>query len=112
MSADGISTVSVIGAGAFGTALALAARRAGRQVVLWARRPELAAEREQRREKAVYLPGVVLDPEIRVAAEPAEAAKGEALLMAVPAQHMRAANLAENETAGLVNEKIKQVIDQ
>ena len=91
MAADGITTISIVGAGAFGTALALAARRAERQVVLWARRPELAAELEQQRENAVYLPGVVLDQEVRVTADPAEAARGEVLLMAVPAQHMRAA---------------------
>ena len=40
--------IGVIGAGAWGTALALAARRAGREVVLWARDPELAAEIETR----------------------------------------------------------------
>ncbi len=42
--------ISVIGAGAWGTALALAARRAGRDVVLWARDQELAAENGTRHE--------------------------------------------------------------
>jgi glycerol-3-phosphate dehydrogenase (NAD(P)+) len=90
MTAGGITTVSVIGAGAFGTALALAARRAGRKVILWARRPEIAAELEDQRENRIYLPGVALDPEIDVTSQPAEAAQGDAILMVVPAQHMRA----------------------
>jgi glycerol-3-phosphate dehydrogenase (NAD(P)+) len=90
MAENTIASVSIIGAGAFGTALALVAYRAGRRALLWARRPELAAELADRRENKIYLPGVVLDPEIRVTADPAEAAESDALLMVVPAQRMRA----------------------
>ncbi len=61
--------IGVIGAGAWGTALALAARRAGREVVLWARDPELAREIDATHENPRYLPGVALDPEIRATAE-------------------------------------------
>ncbi len=81
--------IGVIGAGAWGTALALAARRAGRAVVLWARDPELAAEIETRRENPRYLPGVALDPEIRATAELAVAAACDALLLVTPAQALR-----------------------
>ena len=50
--------IGVIGAGAWGTALALAARRAGREVVLWARDSALAKEIETRHENPRYLPGI------------------------------------------------------
>jgi glycerol-3-phosphate dehydrogenase (NAD(P)+) len=81
--------IGVIGAGAWGTALALAARRAGREVVLWARDPELAAEIEATHENPRYLPGVPLDPEIRATADLAEAAACDALLLVPPAQALR-----------------------
>ncbi len=81
--------IGVIGAGAWGTALALAARRAGREVVLWARDPGLAAEIETRHENPRYLPDIPLDPKIRATAELAEAAACDALLLVTPAQALR-----------------------
>ncbi len=84
-----MNRIGVIGAGAWGTALALAARRAGREVVLWARDPELAAEIETRRENPRYLPGVPLDTEIRATADLAEAAACDAILLVPPAQALR-----------------------
>ncbi len=81
--------IGVIGAGAWGTALALAGRRAGREVVLWARDPELAAEIGAAQENPRYLPGVRLDPEIRATADLAEAAESDALLLVTPAQALR-----------------------
>ena len=84
-----MESIGIIGAGAWGTALALAARRAGREVVLWARDPELAAEIETRRENPRYLPGVPLDPEIRATADLAEAAACDAILLVSPAQALR-----------------------
>ncbi len=81
--------IGVIGAGAWGTALAMAARRAGREVVLWARDPGLAKEIEARHENPRYLPDIPLDPEIRTTAELAEAAACDALLLVTPAQALR-----------------------
>ena len=81
--------IGVIGAGAWGTALAVAARRATRDVVLWARRPELAARLTTLHENADYLPGVALDPAIQASGNLEAAARCEALLLVVPAQHMR-----------------------
>ncbi|MHA1153996.1 MAG: 2-dehydropantoate 2-reductase N-terminal domain-containing protein, partial [Alphaproteobacteria bacterium] len=81
--------IGIIGAGAWGTALALAARRAGREVVLWARDPDLAVEIAARHENPRYLPGVALDPEIRATASLAEAAACDALLLVTPAQTLR-----------------------
>ena len=62
--------IGVIGAGAWGTALAVAAQRAGRAVVLWARRPEQAATIAATRENARYLPGVALDLSLIHISEP------------------------------------------
>ena len=81
--------IGIIGAGAWGTALALAARRAGREVVLWARDPDLAREIETRHQNPRYLPDIPLDEEIRATAELAEAAACDALLLVTPAQALR-----------------------
>jgi glycerol-3-phosphate dehydrogenase (NAD(P)+) len=81
--------IAVIGAGAWGTALALTCARAGRKVTLW--EPEatnathLAAERE-----SPFLPGVRLDEGIAIASGLVEAAVTEAILLVVPAQAVRA----------------------
>lgn len=83
--------IGVIGAGSWGTALALAAANAGRTVSLWARQPAIAAQMRAARENTAYLPGVPLPDAIVPTAELAEAATAEAVVMAVPAQHLRAA---------------------
>ncbi len=82
--------IAVIGAGAWGTALAQVAAHAG-EVTLWAREPEVAAEIEDAHENAQFLPGIALDPKIRATSDLAEAASGaEAVLLVVPAQFLRA----------------------
>jgi glycerol-3-phosphate dehydrogenase (NAD(P)+) len=81
--------IAVVGAGAWGTALALAAQRAGRAVTLWMRRPQQAEEIARSRLNDRYLPGAALDPAIRVTADPATLAETEAVLLAVPAQALR-----------------------
>ena len=86
-----IERVAVIGAGAWGTALATVARRAGRAVALWAHEADVAAAIAAERENAIYLPGVAIDPAISVTNELTRAVGGaEAILLAVPAQHLRA----------------------
>lgn len=82
--------IGILGAGAWGTALAVAAHRAGRQVTLWARRADLAAEAAATRENRAYLPGIVLDPAIAITAQLPAAAQSDAVLLALPAQHLRA----------------------
>ena len=83
-------SVAVIGAGAWGTALATVAARAGRNVTLWARNAEHAARIASTRINP-RLPGVRLAPEIVVTSELALAARAEMLLIATPAQHLRGA---------------------
>lgn len=78
-------TLAILGGGAWGTALALAAERAGTDVLLWARNPgELLSNRASPR-----LPGITLSEAIHVTGDLAEAAAAELLLMVVPAQETR-----------------------
>jgi glycerol-3-phosphate dehydrogenase (NAD(P)+) len=85
-----LQSVAVIGAGAWGTALATVAARAGRSVTLWARNAEHAARIASSRDNP-RLPGVRLAPEIVVTGELALAARADMLLIATPAQHLRGA---------------------
>jgi glycerol-3-phosphate dehydrogenase (NAD(P)+) len=80
--------IAVIGAGAWGTALALTCARAGREVSLWEHDAANAAQLAQKRE-SLYLPGVRLDDGIAVARDLADAARADTLLLVVPAQHVR-----------------------
>ena len=82
--------IGIVGAGAWGTALACVARRAGRDVAIWAREPEVAAEINAVHENPIYLPGVTLDPVIRATDNLSEIAGSDALFLATPAQHLRA----------------------
>jgi len=83
-----IGTISVLGGGAWGTALALAAARAGRDVTLWEHEPGNAEHLATRRESR-YLPGVKLDDSIKLTRDIAQAARGDAILLVVPAQAVR-----------------------
>ncbi len=82
--------IGIVGAGAWGMALAVVARRAGRDVRLWAREPEVVADIEARRENARFLPGITLDPAIAVSGDLARAADADAVLLVIPAQFLRA----------------------
>ena len=82
--------VAVLGAGAWGTALANAAARPGRAVTLWSRDPALAAEMRDRRENRRSLPGVRLADAVEPLSDPAAAAGADLVLAVVPAQHLRA----------------------
>ena len=82
--------IAVIGAGAWGTALALACARAGRSVTLFEHDAANAAALRQKRE-SLFLPGVRIDERIAFARDLAEAAAAEALLLVVPAQVVRSA---------------------
>lgn len=82
---------AVVGAGAWGTALALVATRAGRQAILWAREREVVDSIIQKRENAAFLPGIVLEPRFAVTEEIRAAIEEvEAVILAVPAQFLRA----------------------
>jgi glycerol-3-phosphate dehydrogenase (NAD(P)+) len=89
-----IATIGVAGAGAWGTALANAAARAGRRVILWTRDPAQAQAMTRKRENRAKLPGVRLDAAVAPTSALAALAEADALLVAVPAQAMRGACLA------------------
>jgi glycerol-3-phosphate dehydrogenase (NAD(P)+) len=85
-----IARVSVIGAGAWGTALSLIACRAGRATKLYARREVLIRQLADTRENADYLPGITLPDALQLTPDLAVALDADAVLYAQPAQHFRA----------------------
>jgi glycerol-3-phosphate dehydrogenase (NAD(P)+) len=85
--------IGVIGAGAWGTALALTCARAGRNVVLWEHDAANAAQLLKARE-SLFLPGVRLEEGIALAGNLAAAARAQALLLVVPAQKVREVAIA------------------
>jgi glycerol-3-phosphate dehydrogenase (NAD(P)+) len=103
VSSIGLNRIGVIGGGAWGTALAQTAAKAGRTVVLWAREPEVVSAIRERGENTPFLPGVALDPAIRATADPADLAGLDAWLAVPPAQHLRSAlsAFAPHAAAGL-----------
>ncbi len=83
----GEKTLSVLGAGSYGTALALAVASKGPEfkVKLWARSQEQAELMQRERQNAKYLPGIVLPPNLEVTADLAQtAAFSRDLLLVVP----------------------------
>jgi glycerol-3-phosphate dehydrogenase (NAD(P)+) len=82
--------LAVLGAGAFGTALANVAARAGRSVTLWAREAAVVAEINGRRTNAARLPGAVIAEGVTATASLEVASQAETILAVVPAQAMRA----------------------
>ncbi len=80
----------VLGGGAWGTALAVAAQRAGREVCLWAREPEVAGSLSKGAGNPVFLPDVEL-PAIDASTDMAVLADCDAILAVVPAQFAAAA---------------------
>jgi glycerol-3-phosphate dehydrogenase (NAD(P)+) len=93
--------LSIIGAGAWGTALAIAAHRAGRDVTIWAFEADVAAAINDSGQNSFYLPGFALDRSICATTDIAVAARADALLLTMPAQHLRrvAAGLAPHVKA-------------
>ncbi|MBX9730855.1 MAG: NAD(P)-dependent glycerol-3-phosphate dehydrogenase [Sphingomonas sp.] len=82
--------IGVIGGGAWGTALAQVAAHAGDPVLLWAREPEVVEAINQDHENTLFLPGVPLRHDVSATGSLSALAGCEALLVVVPAQHVRA----------------------
>lgn len=92
---SGLSRIAVLGAGSWGTAFGRVLADAGREVVLWARRPEVAKAINNDRRNPDYLPGMELPTRLRATVDPAEAVTdAAAVVLAVPSQTLR-----ENLTA-------------
>jgi glycerol-3-phosphate dehydrogenase (NAD(P)+) len=81
--------IGIVGAGAWGTALANAIAAKDRPVVLYARDAAVVADMQQSRTNAARLPGIALHPEVVPTSSLGEAADADAVLVAVPAQSLR-----------------------
>lgn len=83
--------IAILGAGSWGTALAVLCAKNGYRVSLWARRPELAREIHEAGENRRYLPGVAVPPTVSVGADPTEVLADTSLVIyAVPSHAFRA----------------------
>ena len=82
-----MSAVGVLGAGAWGTALAQMLASDGRDVLLWALERELVEEINRSHGNSLYLPGTVLADTIRATGALAEIADCDVVLVVTPAQH-------------------------
>lgn len=95
-----MKTAAIIGGGAFGTAMACAARRAGLEVRLWAREPEVVASINAGRGNPLFLADNPLEPGIAATSHPAEVIEmADLVLLAVPSQFLR--GIAEELRGGL-----------
>ncbi|OGB88925.1 glycerol-3-phosphate dehydrogenase [candidate division WOR-1 bacterium RIFCSPHIGHO2_01_FULL_53_15] len=81
--------ISVIGAGAWGTTLAILLAENKHEVTLWAYEPELVASLKEFRENKKFLPGFPLGKTIRLTGSPQAAADAEIFFLAVPTQFLR-----------------------
>jgi glycerol-3-phosphate dehydrogenase (NAD(P)+) len=82
--------IGVIGAGAWGTTLAIKLADAERPVTLWAHTAEAGAELASIRENRRYLPGIVFPPNLRVATDDAYLSEPHrSFVLAVPSAHVR-----------------------
>lgn len=86
-----MSRITVLGAGAWGTALAISlARRGGHDICLWAHSPAHAEQLSTRQENLQYLPGFVLPEAIGITADlPGAIFEADVLLSVTPAQYLR-----------------------
>jgi Glycerol-3-phosphate dehydrogenase len=97
-----IRRVAVMGAGSWGTAFAKLCADAGRQVIIWARREEVAANIRERRRNPDYLPEAVLPETVTATSQPEEALDGaDMVAIAVPSQTLRE-NLTQWGTTGAI----------
>ena len=83
------ASVAVVGAGAWGTALAIVAAE-NAKVLLWAREREVVESLAKARENTLFLPGVKVPERIEATSDIARAGEAEAVLLAAPTQHVRA----------------------
>jgi glycerol-3-phosphate dehydrogenase (NAD(P)+) len=89
-----MSRVAVLGAGSWGTAFAKVLADAGREVTLWARRPEIAVAIRERHVNPDYLPALRLPDAVTATMDPRQALHtADLVVVAIPSQTLRA-NLA------------------
>jgi glycerol-3-phosphate dehydrogenase (NAD(P)+) len=86
-----MSRITILGAGAWGTALSLSlARRGGHELCLWAHSPALADQLAEAGENLPYLPGFTLPADIHITSDlPRAVFEADILLCVTPSQHLR-----------------------
>ncbi|HTI30780.1 MAG TPA: NAD(P)H-dependent glycerol-3-phosphate dehydrogenase [Sphingomonas sp.] len=92
--------IGVIGGGAWGTALAQVAAASDEPVLLWAREREVVNAINREHENRLFLPGVPLSPSIKATGSLGALARCDALLVVVPAQHLRGVLAETAQTDG------------
>ncbi|HVZ82420.1 MAG TPA: NAD(P)H-dependent glycerol-3-phosphate dehydrogenase [Terracidiphilus sp.] len=122
-----MSRIAVLGAGAWGTAIALSlVRRSGHRVTLWSHSADEAAKIEAARENVLFLPGFPLPAELAVTAETAAVHEAEILVTVIPSEflrgtmkrlapHLHAEQILVSATKGVENEtflRMTEVISQ
>ena len=85
-----MTKISVIGAGAWGTALAQVYAKAGHQVTLWAREESLSSAMIEINRNTTYLPQIDLDSHLNITSDITEAVQADVILNVIPAQYLRA----------------------
>ena len=113
--------ISIIGAGAFGTAMAIAAERAGNDVMLWAHDPDVSAAIRETGENPDYLPRMAIGPRITPTSDLEEAATfADTIFMVVPSHvyrevltnlrsHARGRVKVISGTKGIENETLERM---
>ncbi len=81
--------VSIVGAGSWGTSLAIVLAGKGLSVAMWVRRPEYRVQMLEARENLRYLPGIPLPESIHLTSDLEEAVQARTIVMAVPTHAMR-----------------------
>jgi glycerol-3-phosphate dehydrogenase (NAD(P)+) len=86
-----MTKVAVFGAGSWGTAFSVVLADANNDVTLWARREDLCATINDKRENTDYMPGIELPDQVDATHDPEKAVEGaEFVVLAVPSQTLRA----------------------
>lgn len=82
-------SVGIIGAGAWGTALAQVQALQGRSSMLWAREDDVVRSINESHENSLFLPGIALHSHLKASSDLAEVAQQDILLIVTPAQYLR-----------------------
>ncbi len=85
-----MTTLGVIGGGAWGTALAQVFAKGGRDVAIWARETEVVSSINAKNENALFLPGTPLDKKLKATGDLSEISRSDILLLVTPTQFLRA----------------------
>lgn len=86
---DQPTSIGVISAGGWGTALAIAANRAGSKVTLYSANPNVLESINKKRTNDVYLPDVFIAPEIAISDSLGQVCLSDMIILVVPSQHVR-----------------------